>query len=42
MAQQRFFFANTPLELAEPLPAEQLVDPVPAQRAVEILGPFRR
>jgi NitT/TauT family transport system substrate-binding protein len=41
MAQQRFFFTQTPLELPEPLPADQLVDPIPALRAVELLGPFR-
>jgi NitT/TauT family transport system substrate-binding protein len=38
LTQQRFFFANAQLELAQPLPADQLVDPTFARRAVEILG----
>jgi NitT/TauT family transport system substrate-binding protein len=41
MAQQLFLFAHAPLELAEPLPADRLVDTGYARRAVEILGEFR-
>jgi NitT/TauT family transport system substrate-binding protein len=41
LAMQEFIFANTAVELPEPLKLEEIVDPTYARRAVEILGEFR-
>ncbi len=41
MAIQQFIFANAPVELAEPLKLEEIVDSSYARRSVEVLGEFR-